>query len=79
MNCDTCRARRICEVYVQPGSVMCTLHLMQAGGTKGGERENERKLDALAEFCPYCGHPLKIIGTERFCNNAKCLNRYKPV
>ena len=30
-------------------------------------------------FCAYCGKPLKIIGTERFCNNVQCFNRFQNV
>lgn len=27
----------------------------------------------------YCGKPLKIIGTERFCDNVKCFNRFQNI
>lgn len=30
-------------------------------------------------YCQFCGHPLKIIGRKRFCNNTRCLNRYNDV
>ena len=27
-------------------------------------------------FCQFCGKRLRVIGTERFCNNVNCQNRY---
>lgn len=73
MGCDTCKARNRCETYIQPGSIMCVIYQMQEGGTKGEQDQRQPK------FCPYCGKPLKIIGTERFCDNMKCWNVYKPM
>lgn len=31
------------------------------------------------DFCQYCGHRLREIGRERFCNNVNCQNRYVNV
>lgn len=30
-------------------------------------------------YCQYCGHRLREIGRERFCNNVNCQNRYVNV
>lgn len=30
-------------------------------------------------YCAYCGKPLRVIGSERFCNNAQCGHRYVNV
>ena len=31
------------------------------------------------DICQYCGHRLREIGRERFCNNVNCQNRYVNV
>lgn len=31
------------------------------------------------DCCQYCGHRLREIGRERFCNNVNCRNRYVNV
>ena len=53
---------------------------MQHGGTKS-EPEMPRSISVKLSptFCAYCGNPLKIIGTERFCNNVQCFNRFQNV
>lgn len=72
MNCDICRARKRCVLYVQPGSFMCALYRLQQS------LEGEGQPQPKPTFCPYCGKPLKIIGAERFCTNMECVNRYQP-
>lgn len=56
------------------------INLMQHGGTKS-EPETPRTISVKLSptFCAYCGKPLKIIGTERFCNNVQCFNRFQNV
>lgn len=73
MNCDICRARERCVLYVQPGSFMCALYRLQQS------LEGEGQPQPKPTFCPYCGKPLKIIGTEQFCTNMECANRYQPM
>ena len=34
MDCNSCEARHNCMAVVAPGSIMCAIHLLQAGGTK---------------------------------------------
>lgn len=38
-----------------------------------------RLIDPATDMDAYCGKPLKIIGTERFCNNVQCFNRFQNV
>lgn len=79
--CEMCRkARAYCWEAVEPGSIMCGINLMQHGGTKS-EPETPRSISVKLSptFCAYCGKPLKIIGTERFCNNVQCFNRFQNV
>jgi hypothetical protein len=59
---------------------MCGINLMQHGGTKS-EPETPRSISVKLSptFCAYCGKPLKIIGTERFCNNVQCFKRFQNV
>lgn len=59
---------------VEPGSIACMAHLLQAGITK--VVGNPYQTRGVPKFCPFCGRPLKVIGTERFCNNVQCENRY---
>lgn len=79
-DCSVCKARAYCWEAVEPGSIMCGINLMQHGGTKS-EPETPRTISVKLSptFCAYCGKPLKIIGTERFCNNVQCFNRFQFV
>jgi len=79
-DCSVCKARAYCWEAVEPGSIMCGINLMQHGGTKS-EPETPRSISVKLSptFCAYCGKPLKIIGTERFCNNVQCFNRFQNV
>lgn len=56
------------------------INLMQHGGTKS-EPETPRSISVKLSptYCAYCGKPLKIIGTERFCDNVQCFNRFQNV
>ena len=77
MDCSSCKARHNCMAVVEPGSIACMAHLLQAGGTKAdGDRSPTGGVPIL---CPICGKPLKVIGAERFCNNVQCENRYIPM
>lgn len=79
-DCSICKARAYCWEAVEPGSIMCGINLMQHGGTKS-EPETPRSISVKLSptFCAYCGKPLKIVGTERFCNNVQCFNRFQNV
>lgn len=35
--------------------------------------------ELFLNYCQYCGHRLREIGRERFCNNVNCRNRYVNV
>ena len=76
-DCSRCPTRQNCPVIVQPGSVYCIMKLMQTGATKASMEPMEPK--PLPTYCPYCGKPLRVIGTERFCFNVNCKNRYQSV
>lgn len=43
------------------------------------ERLEQSAVKLSLTFCAYCGKPLKIVGTERFCNNVQCFNRFQNV
>lgn len=73
--CDTCPARNECIVACEPGSIMCMINRIRSGKTHGDMTTSKR----FPVYCQYCGEHLKVIGSERFCNNVKCLNRYKNV
>ena len=75
MRCHSCKAKNVCSAAVQPGSIICSLNLMRYGGTHA---DNCPPTQA-PEYCQYCGHPLKVIGSERFCNNVRCNNRFMIV
>lgn len=75
MDCWYCKAREYCVAAVQQGSVMCMVNLMRYGGTHANDEPRRQSGD----FCQYCGHRLKEIGRERFCNNVNCRNRYVNV
>lgn len=77
MDCSSCKARLNCMAVVEPGSIACMAHLLQAGGTKADG--NPYQTRGVPKFCPFCGKPLKVIGAERFCNNVQCENRYIPM
>lgn len=76
-DCSTCPARQSCLAVAQPGSVYCVIKLMQTGASKADMEPAEPK--PLPTYCPYCGKQLHIIGSERFCSNVNCLNRYRPM
>ena len=73
--CYECKARFKCNAAVQQGSVACMVNLMKYGGTKSDNMTQRQP----GNFCQYCGQPLRVIGTERFCNNVNCYNRYVNV
>lgn len=75
MSCYSCKAKYNCSSAVQEGSVMCMVNKLHYGGTHG-EEEPQRQ---VGSFCQYCGKPLKVYGSERFCNNPRCHNRYVNV
>lgn len=73
--CYTCPARTKCIAACEPGSVMCMVNRMkythaQADPPAAGDRPL---------YCAYCGKPLRVIGSERFCNNVQCGHRYVNV
>ena len=74
-NCYNCKAKAECIDVVQPGSIICLANRMRIGGTHADDEAPRQP----GRFCQYCGRPLREIGTERFCNNANCLNRFKNV
>ena len=75
MDCYNCNAKSHCEAVVQPCSVMCTIYRFCYCGTKMDEPAKKHPVD----FCQYCGHRLRVIGGERFCNNVNCTNRFESV
>ena len=75
MDCNSCGVRFRCPLAAEPGSFMCILTRAQYGGQK----ERPYQTPVTPKFCPICGKPLKVIGTERFCNNVQCENRYIPM
>lgn len=78
--CDACKANRECMAYVQPGSLICTLNKINYCGTHAEERQLRRQLEnRQILYCQYCGKPLKIEGSLRYCNNVQCINRFEPV
>lgn len=70
--CYYCKAKEHCIAAAQPGSVLCMVNRMRYGGTHADDAPPRME----AVYCQFCGYPLKIIGRKRFCNNARCLNRY---
>ena len=75
MDCYYCKANAKCSAGVMPGSVMCMVNRLHYGGTHADEMPQRQKGD----FCMYCGQHLRQIGSERFCNNPSCRNRYEKV
>ena len=69
MKCYNCKAKAHCIAAVQPGSVMCKINLIKYGGTHADDGQP-------GNYCQYCGKRLRVIGTERFCNNVNCEHRY---
>lgn len=76
--CQSCGAKSYCIEACEPGSIMCLVNRMRSGRTKTDVLSHETVL-ASPQYCAYCGKPLKVIGTERFCNNVQCLNRFQSV
>lgn len=74
MSCYHCKAKHNCSSAVQEGSVVCMINKLHYGGTHGEEPQRQ-----AGSFCQYCGQPLKVYDTERFCNNPQCRNRYVNV
>lgn len=75
MDCYDCKAKSVCAAVVQPGSVMCLMNRMRYCGTHAEEEPRRQQGD----YCQYCGHRLREIGRERFCNNVNCRNQYVNV
>lgn len=71
MDCSSCGVRFRCPLAAEPGSFACTLTRVMYGGEESPYRKH-----GTPKFCPLCGKPLKVIGTERFCNNVQCENRF---
>lgn len=74
-NCYDCKAKNVCMAAAQPGSIMCMVNRLRYGGTHGDDAPHRQE----GNFCQFCGYPLKEIGSERFCNNVNCRNRYVNV
>lgn len=74
MDCSSCGVRFRCPLAAEPGSFACTLTRVMYGGEESLYRKH-----GTPKFCPLCGKPLKVIGTERFCNNVQCENRFIPM
>ena len=75
MICYYCATKAQCPSYVQPGSVYCIANQMRTGYTHAGD---PRPVERSGSYCRFCGHPLKTIGQERFCNNPSCWHHYEP-
>ena len=75
MDCYYCKAKEYCIAAAQPGSMICLVNRMRYGGTHADDAPPRQ----VGGFCQYCGHPLREIGRERFCNNVNCRNRYVSV
>ena len=75
IDCYNCKAKKECIAAAQPGSVVCLVNRIRYGGTHADEAPPRQ----LGRSCQYCGHPLREIGSERFCNNVNCPNRYQSV
>lgn len=73
--CEICSARHHCSAAVDPGSVVCTVNRLRYGGTHGDAVSPRQR----GSYCQFCGQPLRVIGTERFCNNVRCENRFVSV
>ncbi len=75
MSCYNCKAKSLCSVAVEEGSFLCMANRLKYGGTHADEEASRQ----TGSYCQYCGKHLKIIGTERFCNNPRCVHRYENV
>lgn len=75
MNCYDCKAKEVCIAAAEPGSVMCMINRMRYGGTHADDGPRRQQGD----YCQYCGHRLRELGRERFCDNVECRNRYVNV
>lgn len=75
MTCYDCAAKTFCIDACQPGSIMCLANKLRTGKTKADIMKSNR----AAVFCCFCGKPLRTIGSEKFCNNTQCQNRYLQV
>lgn len=72
MECYNCKAKAHCIAAVQPGRAMCKIDIMKYGGTHADDAPYRQ----AGNYCQYCGRRLRVIGTERFCNNVNCEHRY---
>ena len=79
IECRNCGAKSYCIEACEPGSIMCKANRLRSGRTKADVLEFEKLHPRLPMYCAYCGRPLKVIGSQRFCNNVACLNRYQDV
>lgn len=71
------------------GEEVCKYHALRTQTHGNKEPPEYRKPKCLLFNCwleepykkceAYCGKPLKIIGTERFCDNVKCFNRFQNI
>lgn len=75
MTCNSCKARTHCPAAVKPGSIVCMSNSIRYGGTHA----DDTPVRQPGDFCQYCGQKLRVIGSERFCNNPQCVNRYVQV
>lgn len=75
MRCYACKAKEYCSAAVQPGSFVCMVNLMRYGGTHA----DDTPLRQYGNFCQYCGNPLKVVGSNRYCDNVLCENRFRSV
>lgn len=75
MKCSSCRVRSRCCLSIEPNSLECIETLTKYSG----DEERPYRTPGTPKFCPICGKPLRVIGTERFCNNVQCENRYIPM
>lgn len=78
--CRGCESIDECPTAVQPGSLMCLSKRMSNRQTKGQQiKAADGYTPTLGGNCRICGNPLRIIGTQRFCNNLNCLNIFVEV
>lgn len=75
-HCYNCAAKNECSAAVEYGSIICMANRLRSGQTKASFINGTK---GEVRYCSYCGKPLKVIGSQRFCNNVQCLNRYKEV
>lgn len=75
MDCVSCRVRFRRFSKAKPNSLACILTLT----TYGQREESLYQAPGTPKFCPIFGKSLWVIGTERFCNNVQCENRYVPM